>query len=47
MKEPYVCPNCGAIRINLGPIINKDDYIEHHGFCRQCETEIIVMEEKK
>ena len=45
--EKCVCPNCGAIRVNWGPAVEKDEYIEHHGFCRQCETEFVVKEEKK
>lgn len=45
-RDPYVCPKCGAVRINWGQNFENDDYIEHHGFCRQCEMEVIVMEEK-
>ena len=45
--EKFVCPKCGAIRVNWGPVVEKDKYIEHHGFCRQCETEFVVKEEKE
>lgn len=43
----YICPKCGAIRYNIGQNIDKDTYVEIHMFCRQCEAEFVVKEEKK
>lgn len=47
MDKDFICPKCGEIRYNSSGRIKKDNIIEVHLFCHQCETEFIVVDEKE